>query len=599
MTSRASCYNYNRALLRKNITRFFPLWGMYFLILLLLLSVSVRSNINMYDSLYEDVYSTNALVQAAIVNNYTLIGLYVGIIYAPLCAAAGFGLMHKTRSAYMLAAFPISRREMFGTGALTGLIFGLVPLFTVAGLCSLMCLSSGAAALGGVWLGTLIIAIEFSIFFFLAVFAMQLTGKMFAAAGVYVLLNCAFMIIEALGGMIIEPLLTGITNRDYLSKYLTPAWLLNEAVTVKSGYDTAGNLTRVVDIAWPEVLILLAVCLALFYLGWQLYRHRRMEMSGELVVFRAAQPVCRVLLSVLAALFVCVILTSMIDIYAQPDTTSGFIFSCIYLSIGAFLGWFGAEMLLKKSLRVFRGRSFVGLGVVFAVLVALLGCFRADAFGIVHKVPEPDEVKSVQVRLGSERYTLNEREDIEKLLKIHAALIDEQELSDDEDYTGSYYCRLIYTLKDDSTIERRYRVLPYAKSETMRQCAMDLRALCDDPNTIYKSLMEINLPETEEIIVWFDATEQYWTLEKSEISGLVNAILEDVLAGNTQGLFDGGSSEDYNILLYIWQEDSHSQIAQELYITPEQTTSYEILQDLLAKYADKGTPLPTEPARIN
>lgn len=593
MTSRASFCN--RTLLRKNISRFFPLWGLYTLVLLVALTTITRSATDNYvyrTVVPETLAGIASSVGADLVQAFAIMGCWVGVIYAGLCAAAGFGILHKTRSAYMLSALPISRREMFGTGVLTGLAFGIVPLVAVSSLCTLMCIKAGILAIGYLWLATLIFALEFVMFFCIAVFAMQLSGKTVAAAGVYILLNCMFVLIDWTGGTIVEPLLVGIVNRDMLSLWVTPVWLLSMGgfITTSSYVGSEGDFFFKLSIQWGYLLIPLAVALVLLWFAWRLYRHRRMEMSGEIIVYRAAQPICRLLLSVLSALMVCVVLSAMLEFEYEPTTAIGFIVTGIYLSIGAFLGWFGAEMLLKKSLRVFRGSSFLGLGLTVTLLVALLGCFRVDAFGIVHSLPDAQEVEKVELRMDTQRLTILDDAQIEAVLKIHEALIDEQYLEVNEDYTASYRLRITYTMSDGEKVQRRYRVLPYGSSETMRACATQLAALNEDTKIVYETMMDMNLTSASMAYTWTE--EEYIELDAANAQWLAAELLSDVAIGNCDGIFgEDYEYEGYEVTFYVPEPYDGTVGSEQMFrvrITEKQPNAWTLLQNLLEKSGSDG-----------
>ena len=58
---------------------------------------------------------------------------------------------------------------------------------------------------------------------------------------------------------------------------------------------------------------------------------------------------------------------------------------------GAAVGWFGADALMRKTLRVF-DRHWKGLGVFCALLCALVVVTELDVFGVERYQPDVDEI---------------------------------------------------------------------------------------------------------------------------------------------------------------------------------------------------------------
>lgn len=60
----------------------------------------------------------------------------------------------------------------------------------------------------------------------------------------------------------------------------------------------------------------------------------------------------------------------------------------VCLVVAGVIGYYGASMLLSKSLRVFR-RSWIGLGAVVLGCVAVCCALHFDVFGIAARVRRP------------------------------------------------------------------------------------------------------------------------------------------------------------------------------------------------------------------
>ena len=125
MKSRTSFFN--TTVLRKDITRFAPVWGLYTIGLLLFLLVP---NLN-WDSM------DAADVMGSCISTMALVNVVLGGISALLV----FGDLFKTRLCYATHALPLRREGWFFTHFTAGFLFSFVPNLLLA-LCFLPLLQS-------------------------------------------------------------------------------------------------------------------------------------------------------------------------------------------------------------------------------------------------------------------------------------------------------------------------------------------------------------------------------------------------------------------------------------------------------------------------
>lgn len=87
---------FNPTLFRKNLTRFWPIWGVYLFIWLLVLPLYLL-NLRGYDEAFP-----LAALQA---------GLFLGLIFGVLSAMAVFSYLYNNKSVQFVHALPITRRD--------------------------------------------------------------------------------------------------------------------------------------------------------------------------------------------------------------------------------------------------------------------------------------------------------------------------------------------------------------------------------------------------------------------------------------------------------------------------------------------------------
>ena len=103
---------FNGTVLKKDITRFAPVWALYTVFLIILFLSGQRE---------DPTLSANAI--ANLLSEMAIFSL----IYGGLCANILFGDLFQGRMCNALHALPITRESWFATHALAGLLFCIVP----------------------------------------------------------------------------------------------------------------------------------------------------------------------------------------------------------------------------------------------------------------------------------------------------------------------------------------------------------------------------------------------------------------------------------------------------------------------------------------
>jgi ABC-2 type transport system permease protein len=445
MKSRTSFFD--RTVLKKDITRFAPLWALY---LIGGLMIAISSGIS-GDEL-----------------NEWLGGLgVVSICYAILVAQLLFGDLFNTRLCNALHAMPLRREGWFFTHVVSGILFSLVPNLLIAlALTAHMISSNGMWYLAFIWL--LGMELHYLFFFGLAVLCMMVTGNRFAAVAVYLILNFLSMIVMWFCTTIFQPMLYGVVIRTEIFAPFSPVVGLfqeQDYFTLIHGEECWCHFTHDYYVHYPHTyywggwgeswgyLIVLAVLGVVFgAVALVLYRKRNLESAGDFMAFKSMKPV----FTVAYTLCVGALLEMMGDGMGVPFY--------IFLMIGLIVGYFTSQMLLSRSLRVFKWKNWLALVLIFALVFGGIGLCRIDAFGMVSWTPDVEDVVSVKV--ANSRVTeftsyntdaeVKDPAEIEKLIAIHKLLYAEGPTAD-RPGNGWQNITLCYTLKDGREIYRQYR----------------------------------------------------------------------------------------------------------------------------------------------
>ena len=459
---------FDKTILKKDLTRFFPLWVLYLIGGLLIMHTT--------SGFYGSYYNTHAYRLAESFNEIIgPMGVFSGI-YAFLCAQLVFGDLHNTRLCYGLHALPLRRETWYVTHMISGLLMGIFPTLVIA--LTLM------PFMGQFWFTALLclggLTLHYIFFFALAAFAMMCTGNRFAATAVYALLNFLSLIVKWFTSTIYLPLLPGVRTNTSMFNRFCPMVNLTDMddfffvshlsncpcndIQYKYSYyfEYVGPHSYSFDgfgQNWGYLWILAAVGIGLMALTLLLYRRRNLESAADFMAFKPMKPIFLTVYSLCVGALLYMVGESM------GDDSTGFVF----FVIGTAIGYFTGRMLLERTLRVFGRKSFAGMGILYGAVILSLLLTWVDPIGISRRVPKAERVEKVYLYQGKlSDYTLNTEEirwvdaveitnpaDIAAICDIHPIMREENK--DATSTTGSYFT-IHYQLKNGNTLSRTYRI---------------------------------------------------------------------------------------------------------------------------------------------
>ena len=600
---------FNRTLFRKNLSRYWPLWGFASFVgflapAALLVRVIQSGETSVAPLRVREIYYY--LVADAVP--------IVSIAYAILCAMAVWSYLYNARSVGMMHSLPIRREGLFLTNLLSGLAMMAIPYLVAGGLGTLLFACCGGFDAWGT-LATILAVIGQSVTFFgLATFCAFLTGNIFALPVLYFLLNFLAPLGDWLCNLFARGFLFGFTA-DYSGTvdFLCPMVYLTQRLYVNSEYETVrdsaleyqNRLTSVtLENAWL-IAAYAAAGLVFLALAYLLYRRRESERAGDVVAVRVFRPVFRFGVAALSALLGGRLLYALLWESFQAGDTFTPVPLAICLIVAGLIGYYAASMLLAKSLRVFRG-SAVGALCLVAACVAFCAGMRYDLFGIERRIPDQNEITQLEIYLARNTYYLTP-EDQPELLSgaqdLQRTLIAQKDLirsnyetyrhgSTSSDPDASTNIRYIYTLKNGATVERFYTV-SFARSDLSvpGSYANAMDAYVNSP-ALRQARLRWGDPEFHVESGWFSLQESgdNFALGTQECERLLSAIAQDAENGNWgryDWFEDDGTAYAMDLSFDFYRDltderGTHYQSCDSIYITvrPEMTETKQALLDL-------------------
>lgn len=530
---RSKTWFFNATVLKKNITRFCPVWIVYSALMLLpkLSNIGLGLLVNFFsgpESGYGDMGTlvSGTMTAATLTIEFATMTI-THFLYAMVCALVLFGDLFRSRMCNALHALPIRREGWFFTNVVTGLLFSFVPNLAVTLLMLPACGSAWQIPL--LWLAAA--TMQYLFFFSVAVLSAYCTGKRFAMAVVYFLINLFSMLLYWLVETVFGKLLYGVVISDEIFLLLCPLVHLMSYPYVEFDYvaaiegfvlDETGGMLYTWSFAdgWGYLAICAVVGIGLLALALLCCRRRNLEAAGDFIAFRALKPVTLVFFTLFAGM--------VLSLFLLPAF------------VGFAIGFFAGMMLLERTVRVFRKKTFLGAGIFLGAYVVILLVLYFDLFGIIRWVPQVQDVKTVRMEYSSVELTLDEPEEIEGVLTIHRqGIADRSNQSTLLGYTigteDSTKVKLKYTTRTGGTQEREYYIADDSEAAALlQQYASTPEAVLGDLYTSGAEVVTFRMPGSNRIVS-----------DPAQIDALMDAILADCEAGRLPQNWEYADTRDY------------------------------------------------------
>ena len=453
---------FNRELLRGALQRTWPLWAAYTLIWLLLLPVTLFIRLSDRHIVYSRPTLSYELLSTGLPS-----GAMMAAVFGIFFAMAMFAYLTNSRATNGMHAMPIRREGLFLTHYLAGLFCQVVTLLVSFALAALVTAAFGVFDGYAVGMGLLLCVLLVLFFYSFGVLCMVCVGQILAGAVFYGILNFLFVGMEVLLRSFAGNFLYGYDGRSsaFSTAPLSPPVEIASSLSVSYVYDGIDPIgVRVFHLGTFAAYA--AAGLVLAALALLLYRKRRSEMTGNTVAIGWLRPVFKYGVALCSAFSLGQLLSYFVFELTDSTYTAGALIGTIGCMIFAgLIGYYAAEMLLKKSFRVFK-TSWKGALATSAVLILIGLSFPLDLTGYQTRVPEQSDIVSATVDLYggnvSGSFNLSGQESIALLRDAHCAVITDK--ARQTEYNRRYVpfngdtctLRITYELADGTELFRSY-----------------------------------------------------------------------------------------------------------------------------------------------
>ena len=462
----------NRALLRSDVKRYWPLLFLYVAVWVMILPLPILQAGRWMVSVEQ--------IQAEIHNtiyNALFGSIVMALLFGCLTAMAVWSYLMTTRAVGLLHALPVTRTEQFLSHSIAGLgmlTVGNVFIFLLSAAC---CAGRSCVdwAILGAWL--LLTELMELFFFALASLCAMATGWLLAIPVLYGAVNAIAILLHAVVQAMANIFYYGYytTGPAKAVMWLTPVGRIWTAIGHDTSYwitadgrvspeylEEGWRVSHLSPTAYTTCAIYAAAGLVLLALVWWLYQKRPSESAGDAMAFRWLRPIARWSIGLCGGWGLGLFLHYAV---LYNSNLTQLLICQVILGVICF---FAAQMLLQKKFRIFNKRWWLETAAMVLVLAAVTVCVKLDITGYQHRVPDAEDVTSVRFDASYADFTTDDPAAVESVISLHRAILEQydetgerlenQTYLDTEGGPITRYVRVDYQLRNGTSLRREWRV---------------------------------------------------------------------------------------------------------------------------------------------
>lgn len=444
---------------KKGVMRTLPLWLTHFVIWVFAMPLLMNSLAQ-----YND--------EVEFIGRYILQTMHIGgtLMAFGFCAvitAVLWNYLYSAKSIGFYHALPVRRSTLFTTNTIVTLSVLLIPAALVGLMTQIVLQANGLSGSFPYILKWMWAYVELCVFFTgLSQICAHMTGHVSGGPILYGIFNFAAIALEYTVRYIVSLFVYGKNVMgEPVTRILSPVFnIYYSGEILRDGPDGAFYFSNK-----GYLLALLTAGIILTVLAFLLYRIRRSESAGEFIAIPALRPVFKYGMAIGSA-FVLGVIFYFMSYQIRDVARPSMIWFTACMAVGGAVGYFTAEMMLRKSMRVLKKRSALGFVPALALIIIFGGAIGLDLFGVEAYIPGKDEISFLTLRSSASDFSAVIFPDdpiTGFALDLHHAIISnkeqdlalaEVEINDSESYCSFDYINFEYTLKNGKTVFRSYRV---------------------------------------------------------------------------------------------------------------------------------------------
>lgn len=449
----------NRTMLQKNVKLYWPIWTLYTIVLLLNGPFSMWSRFKNAEFIYGKNWHKYMLdiISPAISMEADMIFIFV---MALVTGMAMFSYLYNSRACNMIHSMPVTRRQLFSTNVLTGLLFMWIPQIIKYIMSFVICISYGNTKVVHIGINLLaVMGISFFMYSLVCLCAM-ITGQLVSVAVMYAVVNLLY------GGAVIAiaNVLTyvsyGLPYMEFVKKisvtWFAPMLQLLNRIGFHPTMKKAGDDYYCIKYTFRgtnTIVVYVIAAAVIYFISYKIYKHRDLENAGSFIAIPKLKPVFRWVLGCLGGLILSTVTASLLLGLRISIGVPAIMMLAVVLGIIAFLL---LEMIIRKNFKIFSKALFKEIIAFGAFVVVVFG--GITVYGNVQEnyIPKLADIDSACIAID---FDINlEGKDVEKILETQKILMAQKKDYFKKRYDDSGYITISYTLKNGEKVNRVYHI---------------------------------------------------------------------------------------------------------------------------------------------
>ena len=372
---------------------------------------------------------------------------FVAMVFPVIAAYLVFGYLHNVASVTATHSMPISRKEHFVGHCISGYLLTTLPIIANGIVLGIIISIKNA---GSIFAVTKLV---------LLMLLMSLVTNAFSVLAGMLVGTSAFHVLGAITLNLFVPAIMLIADSDLeilLKGYCTPEW----------GENAMGlflPIMKIAEVKTLDIIWYIALSAILLIVSLIAYEKRALENATDGLVFKFTEPLIVGFLTFMFA-------SSMGEYFIEFQNRNMFL---IGMAIGIVLGYILITMTCEKTVRIFNARNLKNAAIFVCIMVLFVGGAKLDITGYSKKIPNEQDVQSVQITafettgytsaaegmLGwandNTGATLDSSESIKLVREIHSQILGKDESDGQEEY---FIIGLKYNQKNGTKLCRQYQI---------------------------------------------------------------------------------------------------------------------------------------------
>lgn len=440
---------------------------------------------------------------------YNLIVLLTIFVLPVLVSILLFKYTNEEKSSSFIHGLPISKRKLYITNILTGIVMYVIPFLVNLIIILLLNLGEMGKYLQFAdimkWFG--VCMLYNTIFFAFATFIGTFCASKISHGILTYILMYAPVGVLVLTSAITENILYGFkglsSNFEEFTKL--PFIKIIEDFREMSSY----YLDQAIKFETSTIIIYIISIIVMLILGYFIYKKRKLEITKEFIAFKGIRSFIKYAATFLVNLLSYMYFYDVIGKHNIRTLLASFVITLIaYLII---------EMILKKTYKVFK--SIIGFIIYAVVITITFVILNTGAFGYETRIPKAEDVEEVSFKVRNETINFKEKQNIENIIDFQQKLVDEKKKGYTE-YT------LEYKLKDGRKITRKYDINNSLYKE-------ELNKILTSNEYYEEKIKQIeDVQKIKRITINISYKEQYSTktvrIKESDMSDFIENLIKDI-----------------------------------------------------------------------